>query len=645
MIASIRVRGLGPHVDSTITLDPTGMTVVEGPSASGKTSLVDALCFCLWGLDRNGQALPVDVINGEAAIVEIAFKSGTRFRRKITPLRSVSRTKIATDGTETVFSTEDLFRDELKGLGKRVKAQLAAVVPELWVNLMEGPGDGRDLRDLIAGLVPASGLRPVVVRLMGARGFEVRDTDPLDAKGAEVDRRAANRTRDINAGALQSTRDRETKMGQEKVEIPAQTEIDAANRVLELAEVWRNHDAAVSAHNAAMSARNVAIEQRDAWAARKAGLGEKPAEPQSGATLTTATALREHRESVSRMERDLGNAQAAVSTATWKLDQAKNAPDADVEKQRAAVKSARDKLAAAEQHGDTCPTCKRGGWDAAAKALETARIEVKSAEAALAAFEESAPARMAGRLKEPQAEVAKCEKALADLREKITVARALTAEKETAAAEASRARDASRDWERAFKALGDEPKVPNAPTAPGSPTEPRPETAAYNAARDLLARAERARGAADKHAKDLAQIKIEVDQASDALKRSRDEAARLDALVDVIREAPSELAREQLGSLGDISPMSITFVENGGVDVKVDGRSWYRASRGRRIVADLAFRAGLRRALKLPLVLFVDEVQSVGGCDLPDVGGAVVLLRTTDDATLTSHVAKQSVAA
>ena len=83
MISRIRVRGLGPHVDATFALDPTGVVEIAGPSASGKSLLIDAVCFVFWGLDRFGKPFPLDAISSSVDLLEVELTTakGTRLCR------------------------------------------------------------------------------------------------------------------------------------------------------------------------------------------------------------------------------------------------------------------------------------------------------------------------------------------------------------------------------------------------------------------------------------------------------------------------------------------------------------------------------------------------------------------------------------
>ena len=176
-----------------------------------------------------------------------------------------------------------------------------------------------------------------------------------------------------------------------------------------------------------------------------------------------------------------------------------------------------------------------------------------------------------------------------------------------------------------------QPPAPGA--APTAPTGSRPTADEHRAAVETCDAAKASEGAAAQRATDRATAQAAVEEAGKAALRSTAEAARLDALVDACRRAPSSMAARQLAALGDLGPVTLAFPERENaqtpeVRVLFDGRPWYRASKGRLICADLWLRAGLRRALGVPLPLFVDEYQSWSGAWPVLDGGPVVYLRT-----------------
>jgi len=100
-------------------------------------------------------------------------------------------------------------------------------------------------------------------------------------------------------------------------------------------------------------------------------------------------------------------------------------------------------------------------------------------------------------------------------------------------------------------------------------------------------------------------------------------------VLELVRSAPGRVLAGKLAQLGDMGPVTITATDDE-IAVLVDGRPWRVASTGRRIAADAILRAALRRAVGLDaLPIVVDEAQSVGGIDWPDLGACWRMTTTT----------------
>ncbi|MEL6346535.1 MAG: AAA family ATPase [Myxococcota bacterium] len=259
---------------------------------------------------------------------------------------------------------------------------------------------------------------------------------------------------------------------------------------------------------------------------------------------------------------------------------------------------------------DRCPTCGRPGWDAGA--------------ARAAALDE-------------QLQIAR--KQLDDGVELGKQART-TYEAVTAALDEGRQIMAKQQaWQSAVAALG---PAPSTDTSQPPPETRRPTEDELTAAQDAISTYTAARGAQQQRQRDLERLRTQRNTADNQLESAAAEADRLDVLLEAIRLAPSRLAERQAAALGDLGPVTLEFGDNPAVVVRIDGRPWWLASRGRQVVADMHLRAALRRAFglkRLPLV--VDNVQDVGGQPLPPVDGPVILLRTTDDNALSIDVQKR----
>lgn len=573
LIATLQIRGIGPIVQPvTLEPDPAGPSTVVGPSAAGKSTLIDALCFLLWGLDRTGRPFPAESISGEDACVQLVTARGNRIVRTMTPARRTRRVFHRVGAEPDEYDLEAPFRRALGPFGENVDALLLVVSPEAWVPLALGEGGGRPLRDVLASAGPQTPLRDRIAALMEARGAKLLDRDQaaqLTEKGAEAARATANRRRDEANGSLKAVRERLAAAEAPAATGPTEEQVKAARAVLEAVETWRAYLAAKAAAESARAVREDATTRREAWLKRRDAL---PPEPERVPTRA-----------------ELDEARAALDAAQQ---------DAELDDAEAKVRHYEEEIRKAEQLGENCPTCARPWPGKPADSVAMARAALKSATAyrdALGAREQRRAKRAAGPVER-----------LAAL---------------TALVDASVARNA------ALAALGPEPVVPPEVQLPLEPAVARPVNAKA-AAEATIAEADRAKGAADERYRTIEEAKRNLETAQLAAQAAEEEAARLDALVAAVRAAPSQIAEESIAFLGPIAPLSLELEPAGGVRVRIDRWDFQRASTGRRIAGDLAFRAGLRRALGVPtLPIFVDAVQSVG-CELPEVDGPVIYLRT-----------------
>jgi len=224
------------------------------------------------------------------------------------------------------------------------------------------------------------------------------------------------------------------------------------------------------------------------------------------------------------------------------------------------------------------------------------------------------------------------ERELASLREKLTNDTAEVRRLETASA-------AARAWDtRKADADRRKPVVPPMPSEPPAPTTARPTEEEVASATDTLSAVERAKGAEAQRVQALRTAEAELARVTKEHGLAEAEAARVVALVDACRRAPTQIAREQAEALGDMGCVSLRFPpketkDTAEIEVLIDGRPWWLASDGRQLVGDLLFRAALRRASGLTsLPLWVDHTTLWSGA-WPDVEGPVVFLRTTTDDT------------
>jgi hypothetical protein len=171
MITSITVRGLGPLADTTVALRPVEVTTIRGRSDAGKTTLLNAVCWALWGVRADGRPLPPEAIREgcERAEVVVELSSGSTIRRTQTRAGSQTRTTQRRGQAAVRHASESALRTALGPLGNpdlRYVLAPGADPGRGWQAL--AAGHGRDLAALLARATAASGvlrdLGPVSLR-------------------------------------------------------------------------------------------------------------------------------------------------------------------------------------------------------------------------------------------------------------------------------------------------------------------------------------------------------------------------------------------------------------------------------------------------------------------------------------------------
>lgn len=156
----------------------------------------------------------------------------------------------------------------------------------------------------------------------------------------------------------------------------------------------------------------------------------------------------------------------------------------------------------------------------------------------------------------------------------------------------------------------------------------RPDPEALHVAR-AAAQARRLHAAAvEQHARTVARLKGAEGDAVNALARLLAVAQKASAWLDAVRAAPGVVTRglAWLGAIGDGITVEMP-TEGPAVVVKIDGRPWRLASRGRLVCADAHLRRAFTVALGVPtLPIIVDDRQSWTGA--LDVAGPVIELVT-----------------
>ena len=603
----LTIKGLGAHEHTEVTLHE-GVTCVSGASETGKSTLMLAASFALWGTDPMGKALPVETIRdgAERASVTLGL-SGLVVERSLAVSKSgsrrISRSVRDEDGRRHECPTEADVLRRLPAAYQDAEAARLVMFPFVWRELLAGKGKGLALREALDRMLPGKSAADLIDE-------RLPDAAPRTEKAAEAHRRDVNRRHNQLIGAEEAARDalREARDNAPGEVDPA--DVDAANEVLEEHAAWQAEQAA---KDEAYSNWSTVKARRESWEQAKAVAGAEPDEPEP-----TAEELRRLCE--------------AADLASDKAHAAKMADD-----------RARVSLGNAEQSlRYVCDDIQRLEETVTSEALPLPCAGVDAGLCRIASRAAEARAGTVVRLETRRAQRAVCEEAVS------TAGAAKVAAGEAAAAAAVDAEEALAAYRRAdtlaltwrtyrdrVAALGEEPEeAGEEPEQPAAPSVERQER--VTKARAVLQAAGEAHAVSEAHHARLERLASTHKQAQADLMASADEAQDAGWWVEIIRAAPGEALAAKLGHLGD-DPVS--FDTTDGFEVLIDGRPWWLASRGRQVVADAELRAALRDAAGLDeLPIFIDDVSSVRGQPVPEPDGAVLLVTTEGDLTVTGEV-------
>jgi len=582
MFTAITIAAVGPYREpTTILLDPKGRTDIVQPSASGKSTLLLALSWCLWG----GKSLSdVWIHDGQdEAVVTLTTAKGAKLargkRRGQSPWRQID---------DNAKVTEPEWLSKLGPLGRDPDLLRVIVCPLAWCELAEGPGGGRPFRDLLATLLPSANLRDVVAELCP----DLRPSDSISEKEAENERRDWNRRRDELSGSVKTLEGQQLP-ADARVDQPAPADVQRAKATIEAAKAW------------------TAWGPVAAWDARLAELGARP--DVDGDKVAT------RREAVAKARAKVDELAASVSALGQPL--ALEGPTATLRELNEATNEVR-KLEAA---GGKCAGCDRP-WPDALTALNVARSRAETAQRQhdIASKDFDKSRKKAAEKRSAELETEKGNLAAA----KLSHQRAQTS------LEAALRDDPVGAWDAAHRALGRRPAGPAVAPEADEPTAEHVQQAG-----DTLRALEQAAGARREAEATRKRLAEGLAKARSELAEATAQADHFGRLVDAVRRAPSIVAERQLGHLGTVTDgraviqtcdpnttVSIRLPAEGpAVEVQIDGRPYHTASRGKTVVADLALRQAMRRARKLGwLPIFVDNAQDWSG-ELVTEGPAIVL--------------------
>ena len=574
MLASLVLVGFMAYERSEFSFDAEGVTTIYGASESGKSCLIEGVMFALFGQDADGEDFPIDGVRDgfDRVEAELVTSWGKTLRRTMTRKRSHGRT-VVDDGETSAIPTEDGWRQGLGIVGANPELARLVMSPFQWVPLLTTQL-GRPLRDVVLSLLPKVDARAVVGELLEAGKHTMKASDPIDEGAAKKLLTATNSNRDEMKGRLDSARDR-LLTASTPVGAPAPAALEEARTTAKADEAWRAHDRLVATHATAASNVTRQTRARDEWRARRDGAGERPT---FGAAALQAATVR------------VQNAEAAHASAKTEHEVAGRA--------WTSAKHALNELLTATK----CSACDRpfDGAPDPANAQDAVNVAKKQGDEARTALDAAA------------AEVAEARRELTPL---------------------SSAQSRAAAWDASQRTLGNEPSVDVAPIAPTPPEMQRPTQAKVSEMTAVFDAATRAKGAAERAATEKDAAKAGLAKAEAEHTSAEAEAIRVAALVDAVRRAPTEIISRQSASLPAMGCVSWRFPpkENSKtpeMEVLIDGRSWKRASAGKRILADLQMRAAIRTLAGLdPLPIFVDNTQDWSG-EWPTIEGPVVYLVT-----------------
>ena len=628
----LRIQGIGPHTDHSIEFDPTAVTTISGPSTIGKSTLMHAIAFALWSQDATGAKFDAGMISGTGAA---SFDGAGR--------RGTSRA-IVVDGVATPGGTEEQFRASLPAHYRDPECAGMVMFPLRWVGLLEGAQGGLALRAALDRMLPG----PTAADLLA----DLPKMAPRDEKGAAAlvtsYRRDANTARGRAQGLRAAVPTTPPPAGPTEEQVAAaRAELDASAAAREDLAAWQVEDAEHRAGTAAVADWQ---RRRDAIVAPAFERVlvteelEKAAEAEALANDAVGEAVRAAARGIA------AHKDAAARAADWDRRAANLTEPAEPGPTTAEIDAAREAIAAwlKQEHAPrpTQPILARD-WKAfstatpcpGAKACQIANRSQEDADrrnAEHAAAWSAYDAWSAAQIPEPAHARAVMDHAqtwarynsrLSDLGRRPEVPPEPAPVAAIYASAAQEALDTTRAAASAWATYDARVEALGARPADPAPLRARPEAADVTAATETIASAERA-------ATRLADYRGAVARAEAVASSAETDAAQAEQLLataegwlTAVRSAPARALASKLALLGD-GALQVLDVD-GKTRVEINGRPWYLASHGERVAADAGFRLRLRAAAGLDaLLVFVDDVTSVGGLEIPTAPGVVLLVTT-----------------
>jgi energy-coupling factor transporter ATP-binding protein EcfA2 len=279
MFTTLRLENVGPHVDLTVTLDPTGSTTIKGPSGSGKSTLIRAVAGLLWG----------DPVSTNDADPDATFTIEGRTAKGNTLTRTSRRFSFQKKGQLAGQYTFANYANVIGDYARRADVGRYILVPHSADDFYTR-NRGRDFRDILTAALGADDVQGIVRTIMGAKPAtdeaeatdgDNRPGDPTCLADALRAQTAANRLAAEATGAAKAAESALTRARAELARsvVPAgDVEAQAEQTVIAAGE-WHVYDAAAEKYVTATHARDRAVAQAADWTARRDALGTRPEMP------------------------------------------------------------------------------------------------------------------------------------------------------------------------------------------------------------------------------------------------------------------------------------------------------------------------------------------------------------------------------
>ncbi len=640
----LRIQNIGPHADRSITMNLGTVTTISGPSRAGKTTILHAIAFALWGQDATGAKLDAAMSDATpAASFDGCGRNGTK------------RAMIV-DGASVPGGTEDQFRAMLPAHYRDPETAGLVMFPMRWMHF-DPAGDWRALRSALDRMLPGPTALDLLADLPAAAPRQEKAAAELVSSYRADAKTARGRAQGLRS-AVPAT---PPPAG------PTAEQVDAAKAQIAAAADARADLAVWRVEQATHSAACVAVID---WKRRRSSIVE-PAGPRAEVTQAMVDAadaerdaIRQHGDRKCRLPVCAGRAhrrpqprrrvgpprrqphRAHAARPDRRRDRYRPRRHLRVGRSRSAapqpMKPNRSRDWTAEPTATACPGAK------GCQIGERARVEADRVNAEHAAAWSTWLAWDAAQIPDPTdardimsraQEWARFNSRTSDLGKRPAVppepepvpplhigqARStLNLARNVAAAWAS--------YDERIAAIGPCPDAP-------PDLRPRPEVPDLADADEVVTSAARA-------AQRLADYGATVSAAEAKAVTAEEDATTAEQLLTAaegwllaVRSAPARALAGKLALLGEGSMQVLD--DNGKTQVKINGRPWYLASHGERVAADAGFRLRLRAAAGLDVLpVFVDDVSSVGGIEIPTAPGVVLLVTTADgDLTITERAA------